>query len=95
METVHCYDLANTTGYNLRLQLTLTLLVLGIFADHAHNPAAADDLALITNLLYRCPYLHKFSVPCQFSAVNPPTHKNRGTTREILRAKALGMTAAD
>ena len=44
--------------------LTLTLLVLGVLADHAHNTAALDNLALRTNPLYRASYLHNtlFSV---------------------------------
>src|SRR5215831_7644454 len=39
-------------------QLTLTLLVLLIRANHAHHAAAAHDLALVTNSLYRCPNFH-------------------------------------
>jgi hypothetical protein len=38
---------------------TLTLLVLRVDADHAHNTLAADDLALVTDLLHRRPYLHR------------------------------------
>ena len=38
--------------------LSLPLLMLGIFADHAHHAVTANDLALIANLLYRCPNLH-------------------------------------
>ncbi len=37
--------------YSFRM-LSLTLLVLGVFADHAHHPTAVDDLALVANLLY-------------------------------------------
>jgi hypothetical protein len=32
--------------------LALTLLVLGVLADHAHDAAAVNDLALVTNFLY-------------------------------------------
>jgi hypothetical protein len=39
--------------------LTLTLLVLGVLADHPHYSLAMDDLALVANLLNRCPDLHK------------------------------------
>jgi hypothetical protein len=39
--------LPNISGTNL----SLTLLVLCVFADHAHHPAAVNDLALIANLL--------------------------------------------
>src|SRR5450631_1369681 len=38
--------------------LTLTLLVFGDYADHPHHTLAVDDLALVTNLLYRCSYFH-------------------------------------
>jgi hypothetical protein len=45
-----------------------------VLADHTHHPAAVDDLALVTNLLYRCPNLHEkpqFSVVSyQFSAIS-------------------------
>jgi hypothetical protein len=34
---------------NLILELTLTLFVLLIRADHPHHAAAADDLALVAN----------------------------------------------
>src|SRR6266436_2826900 len=37
---------------------TLTLFVLGIFADHPHYTLTVDDLALVTNFLYRCSYFH-------------------------------------
>src|SRR5579872_3470703 len=33
--------------------------MLRVGADHAHHPSAVNDLALITNFLYRCPYFHK------------------------------------
>src|SRR5262249_21247648 len=33
--------------------LSLALFVLGIYADHAHHTLAMDDLALVTNFLYR------------------------------------------
>jgi hypothetical protein len=39
--------LPNISGTNL----SLTLLVLCVFADHTHHPAAVNDLALIANLL--------------------------------------------
>ena len=38
--------------------LALALLMLRVLADHPHHTAAMDDLALVTNLLYRCTYLH-------------------------------------
>jgi hypothetical protein len=38
--------------------LTLTLAVLGIDANDAHNAAAVDYLALHANFLDACPYLH-------------------------------------
>jgi hypothetical protein len=45
--------------------LSLTLLVLRVFADDAHHTVAVDHLALIANLLYGGPYFHnsfQFSV---------------------------------
>src|SRR6266851_513439 len=41
------------------LLLPLSLLVFRILANHPHHTLAVDDLALIANLLYRCPYFHK------------------------------------
>src|SRR5690349_9250524 len=41
--------------------LSLTLLVLGILADHPHHALAANDLALVANLFDRCPYFHFLS----------------------------------
>jgi hypothetical protein len=38
--------------------LSLALLVFRVLADHTNHPAAVDDLALATNLLYRCTDLH-------------------------------------
>jgi hypothetical protein len=32
--------------------LSLPLLVLRVLADNMHNPLAADDLAVVANLLY-------------------------------------------
>jgi hypothetical protein len=43
-----------------RQGLTLALLVLGVLADHTHHATAVDDLALVTDLLYRCTNLHDF-----------------------------------
>src|SRR5205823_13010143 len=41
--------------------LSLALFVFRIGADHTHHAFAVDDFALITNFLYRCPDLHKFT----------------------------------
>ena len=38
--------------------LSLTLLVLGDFTDHANFAVTMNHLALITNLLDRCSYFH-------------------------------------
>jgi hypothetical protein len=46
----------------------LTLLVFRILANHPHHPAAVDDLALVTDFLHRCSYLHKPSF--QLSALS-------------------------
>jgi len=51
-----------------QLPSALALFVFRILADHAHHPAAVDDLALVTDFLYRCSYLHKTSF--QLSALS-------------------------
>src|SRR3970282_1818457 len=38
--------------------LALPLLVLGVLADHAHDPSSAHDHALVTHLADRRPDLH-------------------------------------
>src|SRR5262245_31168022 len=38
--------------------LSLSLLVARVLADHANDPAALDDLALLTNRFDRCSNLH-------------------------------------
>lgn len=60
------YDLPIANKYNKIGKLLnhnrkspLTLFMFGVFADHPDHSTAADDLALITNLFYRCTYLHK------------------------------------
>src|SRR4051812_19821004 len=52
---IHACD----TCHNLSLTLSLSLLVLLIRTDHPHHAAAADDLALVANLLHRCSNLHR------------------------------------
>src|SRR5712671_2290364 len=46
----------------------LALFVFRVDADHPHHTLAVDDLALVTNFLYRCSYFHKpaFSCPLSF-----------------------------
>lgn len=44
-------------------RLTLTLLVTSILANHAHDTATTDDLALLANFLYRGSNLHIVSKP--------------------------------
>src|SRR6202011_963802 len=41
--------------------LALALLVFRVDADHPHYAFAVDDLALVTNLFYRCSYFHNGS----------------------------------
>src|ERR1700730_11634891 len=41
--------------------LALALLVFRVDADHPHHAFAVDDLALVTNLFYRCSYFHNGS----------------------------------
>jgi hypothetical protein len=47
-----------SAGKRRREKLSLTLLVLRVGADHAHNAAAMDYFALVTNLFYRCSNFH-------------------------------------
>src|SRR5688572_14184738 len=44
------------------MSLSLTLLVLLIRANHAHDTLPAHDLALDTNPFDRCSYLHRLSL---------------------------------
>src|SRR5580704_1607465 len=46
--------------------LALPLFVFRVYADHPHHTLAVDDLALVTDLLYRCSYFHKLQTlfPC-------------------------------
>src|SRR5580692_2593655 len=41
--------------------LALALFVFRVDADHPHHTLAVDDLALVTDFLYRCSYFHKSS----------------------------------
>jgi hypothetical protein len=45
----------------LEFELSLTLLVLGVFANNTNDAAAMDHLALVTDLLYGSTNLHFFS----------------------------------
>jgi hypothetical protein len=40
--------------------LSLLLLVLGVRADHPHDPLAADDLAVFTDSFNAASYFHGF-----------------------------------
>jgi hypothetical protein len=66
-------------------RLTLTLLVLGILADHPHHAVALDDLAVFANLLYRSSYFHRSNSLTQFG----------GCRRKIHWQLALYVTAAN
>jgi hypothetical protein len=55
---------------NSRLVLALALLVFRIDANHAHHAFAVDDLALVTDFLYRRSYFHKPALSCRLSAVS-------------------------
>src|SRR5579872_2121326 len=48
--------------------LALALFMFRIHADHAHHTFAVDDLALVTDFLYRCSYLHNPAFSRQLSA---------------------------
>jgi hypothetical protein len=67
----------------VNLELSLTLLVFLIRADHPHHPAAADDLALVANSLDRSSYLHCILIPGSGADLprtrhNPPTSSVHG-----------------
>jgi len=44
--------------------LALALFMFWVHADHPHYTLAVDDLALVTNLLNRCSYLHNSVSRC-------------------------------
>src|ERR1700691_200200 len=50
-------------GSKLEAALSLTLLMFRVLADHPHHTLAVDDLALVTNFLYRCSYFHNCPAP--------------------------------
>jgi hypothetical protein len=45
-------ELARWGHADTRLLLALALLVLGVLANHANDPLAVDDLALVANRFY-------------------------------------------
>jgi hypothetical protein len=49
----------------IRPQSSLLLLMLGVRADHPHDPLAADDLAVLTNSFNAASYFHGF-LTCRF-----------------------------
>src|ERR1039458_2442970 len=53
---------------------SLALFVLGVHANHPHYTLAMNDLALVTNFLNRCAYLHNSpnTLPLRFCQ-NPGT----------------------
>src|SRR6266478_5688688 len=55
-----CYACHETCLLKILLEsdLSLALLVLRVGANHAHHAAPVNHLALVANLLYRCPYFH-------------------------------------
>src|SRR5262245_40393104 len=68
--------------------LALTLLVLGVLADHAHDALAPDDPALVADLAHRCPDLHLASVPAAASPAASPrgaVAPGRGSARRASR----------
>ena len=57
-----------------------------VLADHSHHTAAMDDLALVTNLLYRCTYLHTTtpqSLGSQARAFRHGTPRNKPLKRLV------------
>jgi hypothetical protein len=48
--------------------LPLALFMLRVDANHPHHTFAVDDLAFVTDFLYRCSYFHKPAFSRQHSA---------------------------
>src|ERR1041385_8190669 len=64
-----------------------------ILADHAHHTFAVHDLALITNLLYRCSDLHNFLIPCGTGTLACASYLYRYTIRPRVRSYGESSTA--
>jgi hypothetical protein len=52
---------ASYTCHLIFLNLALALLVPGVFADHAYNTIATNDLAVSANFLNGCSYFHEIT----------------------------------
>jgi hypothetical protein len=57
------------SGKAIAQPLSLTLLVFRRLADHPHYSLAVDDLALVTNFLYRCSDFHDSASNSQLPAI--------------------------
>src|SRR6478735_8423499 len=83
------------------IRLSLPLLVLGVAADHADDTLPPHDLALVTNLPNRRPYLHTFlpirpserSAPASCRAVSAPPRLDRrpALSRSSARRRRLSF----
>ena len=75
------------------IRLSLPLLVLGVAADHADDALPPHDLALVTNLPNRRPYLHTSFL--QASARSPPSPSvSRGELATTRSRPALARNCA-
>src|SRR5713226_8064373 len=73
--------------------LSLALLVLGVDADHAHNAAPVDHLALVANLLDRRPNFHSrapVSLPCIRARARLLVAIDDAAARQVVRRKLDG-----
>src|SRR5579862_465089 len=59
-----------TSPSAVSFRLSLTLLVFRRLANHPHYSLAVDDLALVTNFLYRCSYFHKSVLSSQLPVLS-------------------------
>src|SRR6266850_3614945 len=53
-----------------KIRLSLALLVLRIGANYTHHASAMNYLALVANLLYRCPNFHNFPSASHYPIYN-------------------------
>src|SRR5579863_613884 len=72
----------------------LALFVLRVDANYAHDPAPVDHLALITNLLYRCPDFH-FNSLSNRPGAPLAAHPMRASRISILSATRTAPTYSD
>jgi hypothetical protein len=74
--------------------LPLPLLVLCVFTDDAHHAVAANHLALVANLLNRCPNLHDALNPLEFRPITAePEQRFSKLALSVLQLAGSGRAA--